>query len=352
MLIGGLETVGNMLAFNLPDGSVLSGTLANGTPFAFASLDSDSIDDGTLTLTAATLAPVGPAVITLPSDPAPLGIRTGQTLVVDHGGILGDNFNAGWGSVVEVNAGGQVGNNLEAVGAQVTISGGSVGSSFDANSGSVVNISGGSVGADFDAYSGSEVNLFGTEFVLDGVDITALLTVNDPNTITDRDVTLSGLLTDGSPFSFDLNSTNVSGQDYFDLGATLSVTLILPGDFDGNGVIDGSDFLAWQRGESPDPLSASDLAAWEANYGTAPILPGDFDGNGVVDGSDFLAWQRGESPDPLSSADLAAWETNYGTGGASLSSIAAAVPEPTSLLLIATAIVALSLRSNRVWRTA
>ncbi len=158
-------------------------------------------------------------------------------------------------------------------------------------------------------------------------------------------------LGDVPPFSFDLNSTNGFFQDYFDPLALLTVTLVGPGDFDGNLVADGADFLKWQRGESPDPLSASDLTAWEANYGTAPIQPGDFDGNGVVDGSDFLAWQRGESPDPLSSADLAAWETNYGTGGASLSSIAAAVPEPTSLLLVATTILALSVRSNRTGAT-
>ena len=34
-------------------------------------------------------------------------------------------------------------------------------------------------------------------------------------------------------------------------------------------------------------------------------LAGDFNNDGVVDGADFLAWQRGESPEPLSAADLA-----------------------------------------------
>ena len=57
--------------------------------------------------------------------------------------------------------------------------------------------------------------------------------------------------------------------------------------------------------------------------------PGDFDNNGVVNGFDFLAWQRGESPNPLSQADLTAWENNYGTGGA-----VGAVPEPSSALLL------------------
>ena len=47
----------------------------------------------------------------------------------------------------------------------------------------------------------------------------------------------------------------------------------LAGDFDGSGTVDGLDFLAWQRGESPNPLSASDLADWEANYGQTLATP-------------------------------------------------------------------------------
>src|SRR5262245_39274161 len=41
----------------------------------------------------------------------------------------------------------------------------------------------------------------------------------------------------------------------------------LLGDFDGDGDVDGRDFLVWQRGGSPNPLSAGDLAQWQANYG-------------------------------------------------------------------------------------
>ncbi|MCA9235189.1 MAG: hypothetical protein KDA44_06945 [Planctomycetales bacterium] len=67
----------------------------------------------------------------------------------------------------------------------------------------------------------------------------------------------------------------------------------------------------------------------------APVVgPGDFDEDGDVDGGDFLAWQRGDSPTPLSADDLAAWQANFGGGGA-LASVAAGVPEPGSLLLAA-----------------
>ena len=75
--------------------------------------------------------------------------------------MVADNFNAGLRSTVSVEEGGIVGDNLEAVGAEVTISGGSVGNGFQAWSGSQVTISGGSVGNGFHAWSGSQVTISG-----------------------------------------------------------------------------------------------------------------------------------------------------------------------------------------------
>ena len=60
----------------------------------------------------------------------------------------------------------------------------------------------------------------------------------------------------------------------------------------------------------------------------APTLDGDFDPNGVVDGFDFLKWQRGESPNgPYNASDFNDWETNFGMT-APLSAATATVPEP------------------------
>ncbi len=61
-------------------------------------------------------------------------------------------------------------------------------------------------------------------------------------------------------------------------------------------------------------------------------LTGDFDLDGDVDGSDFLLWQRGGSPDPLSAGDLSDWQSNYGAPS-SLAASASAVPEPSTLLM-------------------
>jgi hypothetical protein len=58
--------------------------------------------------------------------------------------------------------------------------------------------------------------------------------------------------------------------------------------------------------------------------------PGDFDGNGVVDGSDFLAWQRGLGG-AFDAEDLATWRTNFGNGAqaaAAQSPLLAAVTAP------------------------
>lgn len=73
-------------------------------------------------------------------------------------------------------------------------------------------------------------------------------------------------------------------------------------------------------------------------YSTAG-LDGDFDGDGDVDGRDFLRWQRGQSPNPLSASDLAAWRANYGAG--SLIATATAVPEPGTAALLCCGLIGL-----------
>jgi hypothetical protein len=68
-------------------------------------------------------------------------------------------------------------------------------------------------------------------------------------------------------------------------------------------------------------------------------LAGDFNGDNTVDGADFLAWQRGQSPNNGSAADLDLWKTNFGTSAAAPA--AAAVPEPASIAGLATGLLGL-----------
>jgi len=81
--------------------------------------------------------------------------------------------------------------------------------------------------------------------------------------------------------AWDLTMTSVDRIDLFGLTPDTQIDNmgfvlpdVTPGDFDSDNDIDGADFLAWQRGESPSSLSASDLADWESNFGTVAAVTG------------------------------------------------------------------------------
>jgi hypothetical protein len=66
---------------------------------------------------------------------------------------------------------------------------------------------------------------------------------------------------------------------------------------------------------------------------SASVADADFNGDGMVDGRDFLAWQRGESPNLGSAADLALWQAQYGNPSELSASVV--VPEPMSMIICA-----------------
>jgi len=144
-------------------------------------------------------------------DPSAAFKDTGLGIRVELGGVLnisGGNFegSSGGGS-----AGARGGIFVEE-GGSVNISGGS----FDF--GRVT--SGRLFGGRLLASEGSQLNLIGTEFLLDG-ELLENLAIEQPFIITNRDLTLSGTLLDGSRFSFDLSAFAFDISD----SATLSVTL-------------------------------------------------------------------------------------------------------------------------------
>lgn len=87
------------------------------------------------------------------------------------------------------------------------------------------------------------------------------------------------------------------------------------------------------------PALANGLA-WDSSEllvtGTLSVVAGvaqdgDFDGDGDVDGRDFLMWQRGETNNPHSPIELEQWQNGYNAGQLATST---AVPEPSSLMLL------------------
>jgi hypothetical protein len=72
-----------------------------------------------------------------------------------------------------------------------------------------------------------------------------------------------------------------------------------------------------------------------SSFTAVTALPADFDEDGDVDGADFLKWQRGESFDPLSQSDLYEWVKYFGTMSVSNPIELTAIPEPaTGILLV------------------
>lgn len=66
-----------------------------------------------------------------------------------------------------------------------------------------------------------------------------------------------------------------------------------------------------------------------SDFQAASSFPGDYDGNELVDGNDFLLWQRSDT----TPSGLQAWQANYGVQASAIT----AVPEPTTLMLLAAA---------------
>ena len=80
----------------------------------------------------------------------------------------------------------------------------------------------------------------------------------------DRSVEVNDLISDGLVYT---NSSVGSLQVLFDGFDTL-VSVTIDGDFNGDGRVDGTDFLEWQRNPS-----VGDLSDWESNYGVvSPAL--------------------------------------------------------------------------------
>jgi hypothetical protein len=85
---------------------------------------------------------------------------------------------------------------------------------------------------------------------------------------------------------------------------TISLTV---GGNDGVSEAGAKGTLRFISASSVSPITVADDVV--LNNGT---VDGDFDTDGDADGSDFLLWQRGDSPDGGTPAELLIWETNFG----------------------------------------
>jgi len=143
---------------------------------------------------------------------------------------------------------------------------------------------------------------------------------------------------------------------------------------------DGGSWKASQTGMTGRTLNYGDWDSWvyTESFSATPFAQNpisaeppasgdnaDFNGDGVVDGGDFLAWQRGfgtiggvelehgdaNDDGQVDAADLNAWSAAFGTGATppNVSSPATAVPEPATVSLGVSAalfVVAIARRRN------
>jgi len=166
------------------------------------------------------------------------------------GGDVGSFFQVRGNSTLELSGGSLEGFGIIGGSASGVVTGGS----FNLTDVSgPLDISGGNFNT-FRVFGGGSVNLLGTDFAIDGVPITGL-TLDQPFVVLDRNVTLSGTLSDGSTFS-NLLDPVTSGLNFdpefgeilpgvASSSATVTVTLVEPnvllGDCNLDGVVDFSD---------------------------------------------------------------------------------------------------------------
>jgi len=211
-----------------------------------------------------------------------------------------------------------------------------------------VNINGAAValttGADnsTSTYSGSIIGTGGLSktgtgtFTMDGV-----------KSYTGDTKVLGGTLSTNSPSLADLADVYLTTGNFFNLnfaGTDTIRSLFI----DGIGQAVGT----WGGAGS----GAANISALLSGTGTLTVstLPsdgvqGDYNGNGVVDAADYVLWRKGgtlqnevDTPGTVNAADYDAWRARFGNTSGSGSGNAA-VPEPTSIILVFAGLIGLAL---------
>jgi hypothetical protein len=152
----------------------------------------------------------------------------------------------------------------------------------------------------------------------------------------DDTLTGSGDLDGNGVYDDDRVFSNIGNTDDYREGDMVSAMF---GSIQYNWTISYTGKINWANATTSQVASITGMGTGEdivliGHSSISAGQPGDFDVDGDVDGRDFLFWQRGGSPSPLSAGDLTTWQNNYGVGAVMALN---AVPEPSSFLLLCAA---------------
>lgn len=347
-LNGGPVTSGTV---SVDPGDVLTGTLEDGSPVIFWGTSfGDRLRD--VRIENRSLPTINTQPMTVDSESALTGLRSGESLTLVDGGVLDSDFSAvgatlniqggvvgpgfesanshlnisagslavlnsvagdtitmsggtvstlnlGNGSEMRV-SGGMIGFGSDTnQGSRLTISGGSVGGFFDANDGSVVNILGGMIAEEFGANNGSVVNILGGQFATAFASSGSEVNVyggefEELIALSNGEVNVFGA--DDSQFLAARIGSDIhlQGTAFFDNG--VPITGLTPGEklfvtADRN---DLSGILADGTAFTFDGLFSSFFGAALSITLVDPIdltLPGDYNADGFVDAADYSVWR-------------------------------------------------------------
>ncbi len=138
------------------------------------------------------------------------------------------------------------------------------------------------------------------------------------------------------------------------LAGTLAVSLLsgfVPAEGDAFEIITASGFGGTTFTTTTLPALTGSLV-WNVDYGANSVtlsvtLPGDFDGNGVVDGADYVVWRNGSG----SAADYDTWRAHFGqTATPAAGASFVAVPEPAGWMMVGVGVAIVAARRLRACR--
>lgn len=293
-------------------------------PWQPSRFDTAVIDNGTVTVDAVGQHAGNLLLATNPGDHAVVNITAGWLKVTDASHGLSDGITV-------------IGDNDQAT-AELNLSGGKlVTKVLLQGSGGAFHFTGGTLAAEvvgFDLVNGGGTiapdGNTGLTWIMGDLTMhggSIQIDISGPQPADYDRVLVDGLLTAGGTLEVVLDAYNPIAGDQFNIlgfaSTTGGFTYELPGLSSG---------LTW---DTSAVLTEGVLSV------VASAISADFDEDGDVDGRDFLAWQRGESPDPFSAADLAHWQAQYGTTTELANQTS--VPEPATAALLGIAVVAGSL---------